>query len=81
MVRAERRNLQQRAELVQRIVSRVNQNPSVTLTVETLVASLHIPADAAQRILASLAASGIVREVKPGMWVGAPWPGAQGSRF
>lgn len=73
----ERRDIPARAAIVQRVINGVVQNPSVTLTVETLQAWLDIPIDAAQRILARLASSGLVREVEKGVWARGTWPGAQ----
>ena len=74
---AERRNISSRAAVVQRVINGVVQNPSVTLTVETLQTWLDIPLDAAQRILQRLASSGLVREVQKGVWARGTWPGAQ----
>lgn len=73
----ERRNITARAAVVQRVISGVVQNPSVTLTVDTLQKWLNIPVDAAQRILERLASSGLVREVEKGVWARGTWPGAQ----
>ena len=73
----ERRNIPQRAAVVQRVINGIVQNPSVTLTVDTLQAWLDIPMDAAARILQRLASSGLVREVQKGVWARGSWPGAQ----
>ena len=73
----ERRNIRERAAVVQRVINGVVQNPSVTLTVETLQTWLGIPVDAAQRIIQRLASSGLVREVQKGVWARGSWPGAQ----
>ena len=73
----ERRNISTRAAVVQRVINGVVQNPSVTLTVDTLQEWLGIPMDAAQRILHRLASSGLVREVQKGVWARGSWPGAQ----
>jgi DNA-binding GntR family transcriptional regulator len=72
----ERRNLVERAAIVRGIVNAVLQNPSVTLTTETLEEWVNVPSDAARRILARLASSGIVREIKKGEFVRAPGMGA-----
>jgi ribosomal protein S25 len=64
----ERRNLKDRALIVQRVISDIVQNPSVTLTVTTLQQWLGVPFDAAERILKRLAASGLVTEVQRGVW-------------
>jgi len=69
--RTERRNLGERAAIVRGVVNAVAQNPSVTLTAETLEVWVNVPSDAAQRILARLAASGLVREIKKGVFVRA----------
>ena len=73
----ERRNIGARAAVVQRVINGVVQNPSVTLTVDTLRRWLNIPAEAAERILGRLASSGLVREVEKGVWARGTWPGAQ----
>lgn len=73
----ERRNLPERAALVQRVITGVLENPSVTLSIETLQAWLDIRVDAAQRILARLVSSGLVREVQKGVFVRGTWPGVQ----
>jgi hypothetical protein len=53
MGRKERRNMRERRALVQRLIKGVLQNPSLTLSVETLQAWLNVPVDAAERILAT----------------------------
>lgn len=73
----ERRNIPARAAVVQRVINGVVQNPSVTLTVDTLQAWLDIPLEAADRILQRLASSGLVHEVQKGVWARGTWPGAQ----
>jgi len=73
----ERRNANTRAAITQRIVNSVLQNPSVTLSVDTLHAWLGLHIDAADRILRRLASSGIVREVQRGVWARGTWPGSQ----
>jgi len=62
---------------VQRVIDGIVQNPSVTLSVNTLQTWLGVPMDAAQRILDRLASSGLVREVQKGVWARGSWPGAQ----
>ena len=76
-MRQERRNIKTRSALVQRVIDGVIQNPSVTLTVNTLQAWLNVPLEGAQRILLRLASSGLVREVERGVWARGTWPGAQ----
>jgi len=73
----ERRNIRTRSALVQRVIDGVIQNPSVTLSVNTLQMWLDVPLEAAQRILQRLASSGLVREVQRGVWARGSWPGAQ----
>ena len=58
---SERRDIQSRAAVVQRVIEGIVQNPSVTLTVSTLQQWLGVPVEAAQRILDRLASSGLVR--------------------
>jgi hypothetical protein len=77
VMREERRNIRARAAVVQRVIDNIVQNPSVTLSVNTMQAWLGVPLDAAQRILQRLASSGLVREVQRGVWTRGTWPGAQ----
>jgi predicted transcriptional regulator len=65
----ERRNLKHRAATVQRVIEGIVQNPSVTLTVNTMQQWLNVPREAAERILHRLASSGLVKEVQTGTWV------------
>jgi ribosomal protein S25 len=76
-MKEERRNIRTRAAVVQRVIDGIVQNPSVTLTVNTLQTWLGVPMDAAQRILDRLASSGLVREVQKGVWARGTWPGAE----
>jgi hypothetical protein len=64
----ERRNVKHRAAIVQRVIDGVVQNPSVTLTLNTLQQWLGVPREAAERILQRLISSGLVREVQKGVW-------------
>ncbi len=73
----ERRNIPARAAVVQLVINGIVQNPSVTLTVDTLQAWLDVPLEAADRILQRLASSGLMREVQKGVWARGTWPGAQ----
>lgn len=78
-MREERRNIGSRAAIVQRVIEGIVQNPSVTLTINTLQQWLGVPRDAAERILGRLASSGLVKEVQRGVWTrsalgaGASW--------
>lgn len=74
---SERRNISNRAAVVKRVIDGIVQNPSVTLTVNTLQQWLGVPLEAAQRILGRLASSGLVREVQKGVWARGTWPGAE----
>jgi DNA-binding GntR family transcriptional regulator len=76
MAKKERRNSKVRSALLQSIVNGVLQNPSVTLSVETLQAWVGLSSDAAERILMRLADSGLVREIKEGVFVRGTLPGA-----
>lgn len=76
MTTEERRNIPARAAVVQRVINGIVQNPSVTLTVDTLQAWLDVPLEAADRILQRLASSGLVHEVQKGVWARGTWPGA-----
>ena len=76
-MRTERRNIKARAAVVQRVINDVMENPSVTLTVNTLQTWLDVPFEAAQRILQRLASSGLVREVQRGVFARGTWPGAE----
>jgi hypothetical protein len=73
----ERRDITHRAAVVRRVIDGIVQNPSVTLTVNTMQQWLGVPMDAAQRILERLASSGLVREVQRGVWARGSWPGAE----
>ena len=73
----ERRNIRARAAVVQGVIDDIVQNPSVTISVNTLQTWLGISVEAAQRILQRLASSGLVREVQRGVWARGTWPGAQ----
>src|SRR5215216_5261552 len=55
----ERRNVKARAAIVQRVINGVLQNPSVTLSVNTLQSWAGVPMEAAQRILERLVSSGL----------------------
>lgn len=69
----ERRNISQRAALVQRLVTDVIRHPGLVLRVDTLQKCLNVPADAAQRILRRLVASGVIRAIGNGLWIRTPW--------
>ena len=64
----ERRDLEARAALVQVIVNEFMRNPSLMLTGDTLRTWLQLPADAAERLMAKLVTSGLLRETSRGVW-------------
>ena len=73
----ERRDKTRRAEVVRCVLNRIVQNPSITLSADTLQQWLQVPVDAAERILGRLVDSGLMREVRRGEWARGSWPGAQ----
>jgi len=73
----ERRNTKARAAIVQGVIDSVMQNPSVTLSVNTLQSWIGVPMEAAQRILDRLVSSGLVREIHRGVFARGSWPGAE----
>lgn len=64
----ERRNVRNRAAIVQRVIDGIVQNPSVTLSLNTMQQWLGVPKEAAERILDRLISSGLVKEVQKGVW-------------
>ena len=68
----ERREKGRRAEVVKAVVDHVVHRSESTVTLEGLQDFLHIPPDAAGRIVSSLVNAGIVREVRDGVWTRVP---------
>jgi DNA-binding IscR family transcriptional regulator len=68
----ERREKGRRAEVVRAVVDHVVHKAETTVTLEGLQDFLHIPSDAAGRIVSSLENAGIVREVRQGLWERIP---------
>ena len=68
----ERRETGRRAEVVRAVVDHVVHRSDTTLTLEGLQDSLHIPPDAAGRIVSRLVSAGIVCEVSYGVWTRTP---------
>jgi DNA-binding IscR family transcriptional regulator len=64
----ERRERGRRAEVVRAVVDRVVHKAETIVTLEGLQDFLHVPPDAAGRIVSSLVNAGIVREVRDGVW-------------
>jgi predicted transcriptional regulator len=77
---SERRNVRERSLVTRRLIEGLTENPSLTLTADTLQAWLSVPHTAAQRILRNLASSGLVREIQHGVWVPSPLGVQMGSR-
>ena len=73
----ERRNTARRGTIVRAVLDSIIQNPSVLLSAKMLQEWLHVPADAAERILQHLSDSGLMREVRKGVWVRGAIPGSQ----
>jgi len=68
----ERRERGRRAEVVKAVVDHVVHRAESTVTLEGLQDFLHIPHDAAGRIVSSLVNAGLVREVQNGVWTRVP---------
>ena len=68
----ERRERGRRAEVVRAVVDHVVHKAQTTVTLEGLQDFLHIPQDAAGRIVSSLVNAGIVRPVREGLWERVP---------
>ena len=64
----ERRERGRRAEVVRAVVNHVVHKAETIVTLEGLQDFLHVPPDAAGRIVSSLVNAGIVREVRDGVW-------------
>jgi hypothetical protein len=64
----ERREKARRADVVRAVVDHVVHKPETTITLEGLQEFLHVPPEAASRILLSLVNAGIMREVGAGVW-------------
>ena len=64
----DRRDITRRAELVRSVVSGIVQNPYAVITRDSLQQWLHVPGTVAQRLLARLASSGLIREISTGVW-------------
>lgn len=68
----DRRNYARRGEVIRRIVDSVVQNPGARFTFPRFRAMLGVPEEAARRILAYLASSGLVVEIERGVWARIP---------
>jgi len=68
----ERREKGRRSEVVKAVVDHVVHKAETTVTLDGLQDFLHIPPDAAGRIVSSLVNAGLVREVRDGVWTRVP---------
>ena len=68
----ERRERGRRAEVVRAVVDHVVHKAETTVTRQGLQEFLHVPPDAATRILSSLENAGIVRRVREDIWTRVP---------
>ena len=68
----ERREKGRRAEVVRAVVDHIVHRSETTVTLEGLQDFLHIPQNAAGRIVSSLVNAGVVREVREGVWTRVP---------
>lgn len=68
----ERREAGRRAEVVRAVVERIVQNPESTVTLDGLQDALHVPPEAATRIIQRLISAGVVKEVTSGVWARVP---------
>ena len=68
----ERREKGRRAEVVRAVVDHVVHKAETTVTLEGLQDFLHIPQEAAGRIVSSLVNAGVVREVRTGLCQRSP---------
>jgi hypothetical protein len=64
----DRRDTTQRAELVRSIVAGVVRNPYAVVTRQSLEDWLHISRGVADRLLERLVSSGLMREIRAGVW-------------
>ena len=64
----DRRDTARRAELVRSIVAGVVRNPYAVVTRESLQSWLQVPGAVADRILGRLVSSGLLHEVRAGVW-------------
>lgn len=67
----DRRDTTRRAELVRSIVAGVVRNPYAVVTRESLEEWLHISRGVAERILNRLVSSGLLHEIRAGVWARA----------
>jgi hypothetical protein len=68
----DRRDTLRRAELVRSIVAGVVRNPYAVVTRESLQNWLQIPCTVADRIIGRLVSSGILTEIRHGVWARVP---------
>jgi DNA-binding IclR family transcriptional regulator len=68
----DRRQRGRRADVVRAVVTHIVQNANTTVTLEDLQTALQVPPEAATRIVERLVSAGVVRQVKPGVWMRVP---------
>jgi hypothetical protein len=68
MISMDRRDTNRRGELVRNIVAGIVRNPYAVVTRSSLEEWLHIPGAVAQRIIERLVSSGLLHEVRRGVW-------------
>jgi ribosomal protein S25 len=69
----DRRNVANRRAILQRAIVEVLRRPAVMVTADTLEVRLGIARDAAERIIRRLAGSGLIEEVRRGIWARPGW--------
>jgi hypothetical protein len=68
----DRRDTTRRAELVRSVVAGIVRNPYAVVTLDSLQSWLRVPGAVAERILARLVSSGLLRESETGVWTRVP---------
>jgi len=64
----DRRDTDKRADLVRQIAAAIVQNPHAVVTRESLQTTFGVSSRVAGRILKQLVSSGLIHEVKRGVW-------------
>lgn len=67
----DRRNVQRRAQVIRRAIAEVVRGTTITL--ETLELRLGVAPDVADRIVRRLVCSGVLREIRHGLWARRAW--------
>lgn len=74
--RPDRRNVKRRAQTIQRAIAEVMHAPRATITLDALEHQLGVGREVAQRILRRLVSSGVLQEVREGLWARRGWAAA-----